>query len=225
MFIYYNGSKTIIFIHIPKTAGTTIRHVLRFNASSSGSKFLELTDTQNNVDVGHLPLYMLPTYFPDLQLDQCTILTCIRNPFDRVYSAYLFCQRHYPDVPMFKLPFLQFVKTTLRQIVEGQVKSFLQRQNLPYLGVHFAPAYIFLTDINGKVKHDFLVHQGNFKDEFSSVLNCLKLKDIGDIQENCSNNKVTKPYEYYHHYDAQSLDIIRHLYNQDFKIFGHASTL
>ena len=81
----------IIFTHIPKTAGTTFRHIIDSNFSQdeiirlSGRKSF-ITATRKKVFMGHIP-YGIHRYRPLTKFDYITFL---RNPIERTISHYFF---------------------------------------------------------------------------------------------------------------------------------------
>lgn len=65
-------SKKVIFIHIPKTAGTSIKHGLNITDRSVGY---------------HADAYKVKTYYSG-KWDSYFKFSFVRNPFDRVYSIF-----------------------------------------------------------------------------------------------------------------------------------------
>lgn len=93
-------TKTIIFLHIPKAAGTTLHriierqypqeHVLSFGADAVGSlaAFKAMSNEERSeiqVLKGHLP-FGVHKYFPQ----PTTYITFLRNPVERIISYYQF---------------------------------------------------------------------------------------------------------------------------------------
>lgn len=130
---------TLIFLHIPKTAGSTFHHILEKNYNpensftidglhpgNSVSEFKELSvDKRSSVDLlkGHM-LFGLHKYIPTA----CTYITFLRDPVERVVSYYYYVCRfpeHYlhDKVVGRKMTLQQFVESGLTtEIYDFQVK-------------------------------------------------------------------------------------------------------
>lgn len=78
----------IVFIHIPKTGGSSIQHVL--NTTGDIAVFYCGQAKLNNVPPQHMPLSAL--YELNLVPDDFRIITVIRHPYERVISAYNYLQ-------------------------------------------------------------------------------------------------------------------------------------
>ena len=101
------------------------------------------------------------------------IIVSVRNPYDRIYSAYLFNQQtnHYrkcqldnhPRIVCLKKPFLDFVKSTLPGWVTNYRQAAKERKTLEAVGIHFAPIpiSIFLMSKNGKKSWEIILFGRN----------------------------------------------------------------
>ncbi len=222
----------LIVVHIPKAAGSSLRLTLR-QYKKDAIRWEEYTNIVNQVDQTHTCLYYdyLQSKITNSKLP-LKIITSVRNPYDRIYSAFLFNQRtdHYrrnrlqghPRIKWFQVDFLDFVKKELSSWVEDYRKSSKEGKSLETVGVHFAPISIFLTDQTGRMRGDYFVRQETFSQDVDKV--CQKL--FGSLPRertfNCSN-KSTPPrtHGYLKYYDNQALAIINKLYSDEFILFGY----
>lgn len=79
--------KRLIFIHLPKTGGKTIRHLLLSHPGHVGKL---------NLTLGmHFHLSGVVQNFPNINLDEYTVLMVKRNPWDRLASLYVQLQRQF----------------------------------------------------------------------------------------------------------------------------------
>ena len=76
-------SKKCIFIHIPKTAGTSIEQFIR----NKGKNYLELIGVQNNRSLHHLGAHEIKKMYP-YQFSIYYKFSIVRNPYDRLLSEY-----------------------------------------------------------------------------------------------------------------------------------------
>lgn len=149
--------KCFIFIHIPKTAGTSLSHAW----------FGE--------EVLHRPLSELER-FDYWQVRRSMIIAVIRNPVDRFLSAFNFLERG--GINEWDNDFSN--KVIHRH--HGDINEFIQQYLLPFsnqsqdsLYVHFRPQQWFLTTRNGGVRSDLLIPFERLIEGYSWVTTRLNL--------------------------------------------------
>ena len=118
------NNRTVVFVHIPKTAGSTLHtilddfyqlvfHVDGLSAQQSLQKFYALSKEQQNsfeVVKGHLTLRLLE------YIENPFVITYLRNPVDLFLSQYYYVKRankskHHKDVKNMSIEdFIEFVK-------------------------------------------------------------------------------------------------------------------
>ena len=81
----------LVFVHIPKCAGTSVRMTLQ-NFDSRGGKFTSRISNHpslGQLDYAHIPLFVLREHFrPEFEtLQEYWSVALIRNPFDRFASS------------------------------------------------------------------------------------------------------------------------------------------
>lgn len=222
----------LVLVHIPKAAGSSLRLTLR-QYKKTAITWVEYTTISNNVDQTHTCLYYdyIQSKIGNSKLP-LKIVTSVRNPYDRIYSAFLFNRRtnHYrryrlqnhPRIEWFKKDFLDFVKNELTSWVEDYRKSSKEGKPLETVGVHFAPITIFLTDKEGKMRGDYFVRQETFNVDVEEVCRKLFKSSPAARTFNCSNMSTPpRTHGYLKYYDSQSLAIINRLYSDEFLLFGY----
>lgn len=78
------------FVHIPKCAGSSVRHQLRHLDDLEGRFYQTLTlPDLRRINANHVPLSILQSHFPDVlaQLEAVTSYAIVREPHDRFRSA------------------------------------------------------------------------------------------------------------------------------------------
>ena len=135
-------SKKCIFIHIPKTAGTSIEQFIK----NKGKNYIELLGVQNDRSMHHLMAkeikklypYQFPTYYK---------FSIVRNPYDRLLSEYYW-------TPVKNLGYkagkskADFLYKVINIIANNSYSD-----NIYY--DHFIPQYMFIYD-NTKLLIDHL---------------------------------------------------------------------
>lgn len=79
----------LVFIHIPKAGGSTIRHALREKSTQSLSNKIVEVKGYGPVDIGHIPLSLMRVEFSDLFETVCRShsFALIREPRHRLMSS------------------------------------------------------------------------------------------------------------------------------------------
>lgn len=191
--------KNIIFIHIPKVAGNGIL------------KSLDLTTP------GHLHLYEYEILY-DLNLDEYFKISFVRNPWDRLVSAYHYLKNggmkdKFPkDGEMQKKlnkfdSFNEFIYKLSED--ENYKNNILKR-------VHFKPQFSWLINTSGKIEIDYIGKFEDINDGFRVLKNKL---DKPDSRLQVYNKSDHKPYWKY--YNKKSVDIVKNLYKEDIELFDY----
>lgn len=82
-----------IFVHIPKTGGTSIEHALEiprgdFSCFNSGMDVL-ITYNKKKLVTTHAPAQLIKMFFPSI-FTSFVKFTVVRNPYNRIVSQYFF---------------------------------------------------------------------------------------------------------------------------------------
>jgi len=157
MLVYEKGSEIFVFIHVPKTAGKTIRDQIK---QDSENRIIEdHWGVVGHLDSAHIP-YRLCT-----QYAHARFFAYVRNPYDRLISAFFYLN---PDSTIHD--FKRFVAHDLSLL------DFNSEYCTTY--IHYYPQYTFVTDeyssipdnINVYILEDNLVPPTyNLKDYFDEV--------------------------------------------------------
>ncbi|HWE72431.1 MAG TPA: sulfotransferase family 2 domain-containing protein [Stellaceae bacterium] len=115
----------ILFLHIPKTAGTSLKHYLfhRFSAkeclldpgprATQEANFDDYAFVAGHFDFDYVDRYRRPPF----------VLTCLRNPIDRALSAY-----HYQRTPRLRME-IQSIAAKIGNDTAAQVLDEIRRLN------------------------------------------------------------------------------------------------
>lgn len=92
--IYYNKNKTLLFIHIPKCAGTTIEQILR---SKSELELLHNTGGGVGLDCNPQHFHREPLESLIRNVNEVQSFTVVRNPLLRIISEYTFSKARFEN--------------------------------------------------------------------------------------------------------------------------------
>lgn len=191
--------KKCIFIHIPKTGGTSIEQFIKDN----GENNLLFIGVQNNRSLQHLTSYELKKIIPYIYKKYYKF-SIVRNPYDRLLSEYYWN----PSINLgykngkSKKEFLEYVIKIVKN------KSYFN--NIYY--DHFIPQYNFLY-----YKNKLLVNQLFKYEDLEWVTKYLKKKlTIKREFPYLNKNNVEKE-----DWNNDEKEIIYNLYKNDFLYFGY----
>ena len=186
-------SKTI-FIHIPKTAGVSLAKAIYGDVTFEGHRSFYFNSIALNIKNEKYFSYAF-----------------IRNPFDRLYSAYKFLKKggmnHY-DRLAFKTHLSKFNN------FEDFVLNGLNKK-LIYQITHLIPQYEYLCDKNGSILVDFV---GRFENLDNDIL-LLSKKLKKNIKLNHHN--YNKKLDYKEVYTDEMIDKVYLIYQRDIDVFKY----
>lgn len=188
----YADEYECIFIHIPKTAGTSMAMVL-FDKDSRHVRYTEY----EKADWRKFKRYFKFTF--------------VRNPWDRLVSAYFFLKQgglseqdrewakdNLQDYPDFK----------------GFVLDWINETNI-WTSVHFLPQYHFVCDSADEVMMDFVGRFESIESDFLYVA-----KRLGCTRSLSKTNAGSQQH-YSNYYDEETQEIVRQAYARDIELFGY----
>lgn len=139
----------IIFIHIPKCAGTSVRSALSgIDDGGYGSpKGVQHHPQLGQIDYNHIPLFLLRKHFADVyrKLDSYNSYAVVRDPYARFRSSMFHRFREYESDSIHRLSAAEVQRETER-VMEFLWSRGGPRECLPYDYVHFQRQSDFVFD-------------------------------------------------------------------------------
>lgn len=186
--------KKSIFVHIPKCAGVSVSKTIFGNLAGGHTtldEYLNIFEPE-----------CIVTYFK---------FTIVRNPWDRLVSAYFFLKNGgfgKKDQAWFRKELGDFLD------FEDFVKNWVNRTNI-WKWHHFRPQYHYMLDKNEKVHLDFVAFLENIDADFVYIANRIGL-DCTLPESNKSKHS-----SYINYYSEQMKNIVSEVYAQDIKMLGY----
>ena len=202
-----------IFIHIPRTGGTSIERVLgmfrdwRVENREAMFGLIQSRDLQGKVSITQFLQHASAREVRDLLTPECAnyfSFAFVRNPWDRMVSV--FCHKD-PNLAMClaaagidlqSLSFDQFL---------GTARAFDH--------VHLVPQAKFIYDDRGACLVDFLGRFEHLERDFAAVRQHLRI----DAELSWHNRSTHGDYRQY--YDERRRRVVAELYREDIEAFGY----
>lgn len=206
---YNNKSINLLFIHIPKTGGTSIERYFSIKNNiplDCNSLYMWLPekwkkDVIINSSLQHMTYNTIMKYKDIFKIDfnnkNLEIITIVRNPYNRLISDLFFLGMINKD-------------STKEEVFNVIKNNYINNTNLDN---HNSPQYLFITDSNKiLIKNIKILHTEKLDKEMS---------DLGykDFEKKENVNKLKLNYDNYLNND--SIKLINDLYNDDFILLNY----
>ncbi|EAL3606222.1 alpha-2,3-sialyltransferase [Campylobacter coli] len=198
MFKDFHDKYKCIFIHVPKVAGSSIERVIY-----QTDRWL----------VGHRKAndYMM---FNKDRFESYFSFGFVRNPYDRVVSAYHYLRNGGGTLGDEKWAKKNIYKyNSFKEFVLDLKNIEIQNKILNWM--HFIPQYKFLCDNESNILVNFTGKFENLEEDFKKILKILNRKD--QLMHINKSNHV----DYKNYYNDVMYKIVREIYRDDFEIFDY----
>ena len=192
-------SKTL-FVHIPKTAGIAIGHAVYGRHTGNHTTFAE---------------YQLA--FSKSECASFFSFTFVRNPWDRLLSAYTFMKaggRNDGDRAWSEKHLSSFLS------FNEFVQKWVTHDNV-HKGIHFKPQFEFITlPGSDQIRVDFVGRYEQLQEDWENLSRHLKTK--GELKP--INQTAGKTRDYRDMYTTETKEIVANVYAKDIALFGYTFT-
>lgn len=204
--------RKFIFIHIPKTGGTSIESFFMPNRIDRVKSIYGKSPLQSD-NKAHLKFHHLQVQYPNLNFDKYFKFTVVRNPWDRAVSSFFHTKREDRANLRELLGVEEFEDFTFKEFIKKL--QYLEKEH-----PHYDEQWSFLVNEQRKFCMDYIARTENLENDFMKI--CKKLKitcgKIGNL--NPSKNK-TKHKHYTEYYDDETREIVAEKYARDIEYFGY----
>lgn len=188
--------RRVIFIHIPKAAGISL-----YKAIYQRDSF------------GHETIQHYENFMSSKEFNECYKFTFVRNPYDRIHSAFYYLKAGGRNRP-FDIEYSQQLSSI--KSFEEFVLSWLNIENL-YKIQHFCPQVYYLKNSKNEINLDFIGKFEFLETDFRTVAEELEI----DKELLFLNKTKTNKSNYKDEYSKQMVKIVDDLYHEDFKLLGY----
>lgn len=199
------NEKKFIFIHIPKNSGTAMSNAIKKKYNKSQLlMYCERKGPNIGIDKMHLYYEVIEKFIPKNVLDKYLKFCIIRNPYNKLYSAWNFIkERHgYKDVN-------DFVKYKLNK------KFIYGKELIPGdARVHYRPQFTFIYDENDNQYVNFIIRYENLNNDIKELNNKFDLTIPIYGNKNTNRNYIKM-------FNKESIEKINKIYEKDFLLFNY----
>jgi hypothetical protein len=205
---FHNEHVNLLFIHIPKTGGSTIELYLsyKYNIPLQNSKSLhmfldyEIPDFPKEISLQHQTLNVIYKFRKELNVDfnNLKIFAVVRNPYERLFS----------DLKFYKLFNKEYSKETTYKVIKNYLNMSLDNHNIPQ--------YLFIENdhnLNINIEIDILKFENLNKEMERIGYHDFKNFEIVNVSK--------EHIDFRDYLNEKSLKLINKFYEKDFIKFGY----
>lgn len=188
----YPNAHRCIFIHVPKTAGTSVARALF------------------GVDSRHVPWTEYERANPH-KFHKYFKFAFVRNPWDRLVSTYFFLKRGGMNetdrawAAENVMPFVDFCDFVRHRLTSADAMTF----------PHLRPQCFYLADRSGNIKTDFVGRYENLAQDFAEVARRLGSHAALPVSNTSHHEHFTE------YYDNATRAAVADVYANDIALFGY----
>jgi hypothetical protein len=200
-----NREHKFIFVHIPKTGGTSIEYALdQYNDTDNTNIKSVNGDPYNKNHIKHKHLFLkgyIKKYSDVRENTEAYYkFTIIRNPWDRIASHYHFFKR---------------TNHIHKGSFEGFVNYFCNKIHRGWKCKDFAPIMDYIT-VDGILAVDFIGKFETVQEDFNTICD-----RIGIPRQNLPHINNSKHKHYTEYYNNETRAIVAEKYAEDIQRFGY----
>jgi len=205
---FKNNNVNILFIHIPKTGGSSIEVYFskKFNIPLNNKSLFTFISGETKLDenitlnssLQHITYNQIVKYNKIFNVDfsNIKIISVVRNPYERIISD-LF---HFSKINV----------NTSKEETFHIINKYLLSDKYDN---HNIPQHNFITDDNKElIKNIHILKKENLKNG---------MKDLGYTDFDIHNNKNINDVNYYNYLNNKSIEVINKYYHLDFILFNY----
>lgn len=199
----FTTGKEGLFVQIPKTAGTSIHRSLKMlRAGKAGPNFKK-----------HYTIHELIELVPPDVIKRAFVFSIVRNPWDKLVSAYFFLRRVYLERGVNRTPAPDQAFSSFHHWVN------VQREINGWNDHNIRPQSEWIYDSNDHLLVDFVGRFENLEHDFRQICTHLNLP-ITPLEFH--NRSMKRPVDYRVMYTKEHRELVAEVYKRDIEFFGYS---
>lgn len=215
-----NKDKKVLFVHIPKTGGSTIEKFFDMTNKTNRADYDLLfgVDTRRknvNYDIAlqHLTFNEIKNNHK-IKVNNYFSFSLVRNPWDKVISAYL---NHFIKLKPDFNNFLSWVEKSVEYEKDHDHFTYQDKRNKILTNTHFKEQYKFIYNDDNQIMVDYLGRFEYWNESFKKICELAKVEYREPEIYNKNNNRK----HYSEYYNKKQADLIKKIYKKDIELFGY----
>ncbi len=201
-----------IFIHIPKTGGSSLETVLGIHGRDNRGSVAPAPEILFGIEAGralqHLTAAEIKKRISREVWENYFKFAFVRNPFDRLVSEF-FWQKNRRQSRAKNLDFKKFLLEIVAPAVERKKPEHL-------FDDHYRPQNQFLVDRSNRLLINFLGRFENFQADFE------KIRQRLGLTAKLPRLNQTNHQDYRRYYNQETREIVNQLYRSDLKLLNYS---
>lgn len=215
--VLYSPHFRFLFVHIPKTGGTSLRAALKPLLYRDPWYWLMWYPQRLSHWTGHRTVTKFPRHariiaaremLPPEIFNQLFKFSVVRNPWDMQVSSFHHLHKEHPEAVEGLKDFKDFIRHKLDP----------DRPPNPHLDVSAISQIDFLRDLDGRVLVDDLVRFESLHTDYERVVSKIGLKNPPPLPH---KRKGRRKADYREYYDAATAQLVADRYRADIETFGY----
>ena len=203
---FHTTDVNILFLHLPKTGGSSITNYFlnKYNLQYGPDKLITYVKTYDGVHYQHVIYSKIKNHNACFNIDynNLTLMTCVRNPYNRIISG------------LFHSGLIK-VNTTPEEVFSVLTNDYLLECNLIKYDNHPLPQYMFILDTDGTLLKNVKIL---YSEHLTHDMQLLGYNDFCVKDNVCRESNVKKYSEYL---NDESIKLINTYYAKDFEYFNY----
>ncbi len=203
------------FIDIPRTSSSSIRAELgkHFGFPYGKKDILEQEHSSRRQEIfpSHMTAQKASSAISGFVWRKIFKFTIVRNPWDRVYSLYLFRKKRKRISE--SLSFRDYVISLHQAFISNKFS-----QSLFSYPPHRYGSSDFILNSNGEIMVDYIAKYENREHDLKFIASRIGLPELGRLHVQSSTSEI-KHYSYF--YDSEMKEIIQTIYAKDIDLFNY----
>lgn len=203
-----------VFVHIPKTAGTSIVDTLYDINGHDTSEYFDKHESVSDI----------MSYLNWIKFYDYTKFTVVRNPYDRLVSWFhyyrsFWLNREHGERPCSEKCISEFMKGNFNDWV-AKLKPYHDSTCQTDVACPFhiiSPQYRYLIDSHERIMLDFIIRYENLNEDWGLVSRALKIE-----HRNLPVSNKTEHKHYSEYYNESSISKVERIYKKDLDLFKYS---
>jgi hypothetical protein len=207
---FKTNTVNILFIHIPKTGGSSVKKYFfdKYNKYDDNDTLCGFNTNIKDIPINsdHFTLNnMLEFYNDKIHIDNLKIISIVRNPYNRLISNIFYILRCYKNTNT-----TTYIDSEFNDIILKELTYYLE--NNFHCDNHYRPQYEFICN---KFNKDVTILK------FEDLNNEMIKIGFSDFNIKINVNEDIPQETYIQYLNNDSIILINKIYKKDFEIFGY----